>query len=95
MNNWISTKDRLPETAGTYLTTSIITVFDEEKTVVKTTDYGFNLSEGEKEYRGDLIYPNGAAFGDDWDGELCNIEKVLAWMPLPDPYKAESKDKTE
>ena len=33
--------------------------------------------------------------GDRWndaDGEQCPFE-VIAWMPLPEPYKAESEDK--
>jgi hypothetical protein len=27
------------------------------------------------------------------DPDMWNIEDVVAWMPLPEPYKAESEDK--
>ncbi len=61
---WIPCSERLPEEAGTYMT---------------TVDYGkYGLATGQRYYHG-----KGLGWEDD-----C----VIAWKPLPQPYKAEGSD---
>lgn len=59
-NKWIPVSERLPETAGDYLTTTMY----------------------------------GEVYCDYWTGINFNRQEVIiAWQPLPEPYKAESEDK--
>ena len=83
-SKWIPVTERLPEKAGRYL---VIARWSENMDyLVDALDYGFKVNE---DWEGtDYIFPNGGAFGEDWNGEIDNLEKdIIAWMPLPEPYK--------
>jgi hypothetical protein len=83
-NGWIPCKDRLPEETGRYIVTyhewsdgNYLPKYDD--IYVKVWRY-----RKEEQYTG-FVYPTG-----------CNIEaeqdthrEVIAWQPLPEPYKEE------
>ena len=76
-NTWIPCSERLPEEPKEN------PVFDGKylEVYLVTTKYGSNEQ--------DKVYPfrafwNGINFTDGW-----NILDVIAWMPLPEPYKGE------
>jgi len=82
---WIPISERLPEDDGKYLVTmkGIISNFF----YISTTSYAKDLHKVNK-----YDFKNG--IGDGWygyDGEYgyYKIDNVVAWMPLPTPYKAE------
>jgi len=85
-DKWIPVKEKLPEKAGRYLVTARWN--ENMDYLVDTLDYGFKVNE---DWHGtDYIFPNGGAFGEDWNGEIDNLEKdILAWMPLPEVFKGE------
>ena len=81
---WIPVTERLPKKAGRYFVTARWN--ENMGYLVDALDYGFKVNE---DWEGtDYIFPNGGAFGEDWNGEMDNLEKdILAWMPLPTPYR--------
>lgn len=83
-SKWIPATERLPEKAGRYLVTARWN--ENMDYLVDALDYGFKVNE---DWEGTgYIFPNGGAFGEDWNGEIDNLEKdIIAWMPLPEPYK--------
>ena len=97
MNKWILVRERLPEKAGRYLCTAR---WD------KDSDYR-NLSEWRVdalEYG--IVAPSAPirikdrcfgeyAFGELWDNGIDNVEEVIAWMPLPEPYQVEDEKSGE
>ena len=61
---------------------------EENKTVIASTKYGvYPEARYTKEDGWEWAYESGADY---WEEIACD---VLAWMPLPEPYKAESEDK--
>ena len=52
--------------------------------VLATTKWG-EITIAEKFCNGDWFIREGAS--------NANVDDILAWMPLPEPYKAESEDK--
>lgn len=82
---WIPCSERLPEEYGEFLVTMT------EK--AKAKDLGFDIDET---YIRKMRYnSNGWQLPrhiPSWINEAVKDE-VLAWMPLPEPYKAESEDK--
>ena len=88
MNNWISTKERNPEEEGTYLVTLEYNKWvdgeetDEIKTEVDTRWFG------DARICPDWRMDNQPEEGLAWTEQCGSIkgERVLAWMPLPDPY---------
>lgn len=80
---WIPVSERLPDLDGTYLVTIAYT----DRRVIEIVSYAKNLSEIDKyDFRGDR--------SDGWyshDGEYgyYTINNVIAWQPLPSPYKGE------
>ena len=80
---WIPCSERLPEAEGCYITTARWK--DNEPFYVCENEYGFKINE---RWNGsDRIFDNGAAFGDMWGDEIDNLMEVIAWMPLPVPYR--------
>ena len=83
MSKWISVKDGLPDLNGMYL----VTIEYTDRRVIQIVSYAKNLSEiDEYDFRDDR--------GDGWysyDGEYgyYAINNVIAWQPLPSPYKGE------
>lgn len=61
---------------------------EENRTVIASTKHGvYPEARYTKEDGWEWAYESGADY---WEEIGCN---VLAWMPLPEPYKAESEDK--
>lgn len=87
MNGWISVKDRLPEEEGEYLVTCRWREDDPYR--VDTMEYGFRIAPSQED--NPRVFQNGAAFGEMWPNGMDNIEEVIAWMPLPEPYLQEVK----
>ena len=92
---WIPCSERLPK-SGTYC---LFTVFEHDSELEATTIetvYGCFEDYGERRYWswedkfGECCIKGEEQLDGDHD-EI--IEKVLAWMPLPEPYDAESEDK--
>ena len=91
---WIPVSERLPK-SRTYC---LFTVFEHDSELEATTIetvYGRFDDYGERRYWswedefGECCIEGEEQLDGDHD-EI--IEKVLAWMPLPEPYKAESED---
>ena len=80
-NDWIPVSERLPEEREWYLA-----VFKEIDTgyqlIPRVADY---IGNGENKWR--IIDEDGLV------QEYRSILECVAWMPLPEPYKAESEDK--
>ena len=97
MNEWISTKDRLPEKSQGVL----ITVYESEW----VSEDGKRYPESLKVFAGRFDIPkksgkrywsweeDGLGYGldceDDWDEDMQMTTKITAWMPFPKPYKEE------
>jgi len=93
---WIPVTEKLPEKNGSYL----CSVDDESvnigsKQFVTTLDYG-DAAKNAKEHFKSCVFENGKAFGEDWSrpddkpySEIDNVVRVIAWMPIPEPYREE------
>lgn len=75
---WIPVTERLPEESGRYLT-YIVNEYDEELQYIMTADY--------------IARPTPIEGLSPWyvDDE-CASDNVVAWQPLPEPYKGERED---
>ena len=73
---WIPVSERLPEDSGEYL----VTVIDEDVETYKHMEIAWYA------HPKDYDVEEG-----DWR-ELMFNEKVIAWMPLPEPYKEEGAE---
>lgn len=69
-----------PKERGKYLVTMECWVRDKER-YVDIAYYG--IMYGEKH---ECFYQSDSEWGD------CKLERVLAWMPLPEPWKGETND---
>lgn len=87
--HWIPTSERLPKKEGKYLCTRTATWGVDGKatkvTDIAILDYSDNIYDIWKD--DGEIFQNGFAFGKMWQGKLDNVQKVSAWMPLPELYK--------
>jgi len=87
-DGWIPVEEALPEKAGEYLVTSRWDETEDFRTSI--LEYGFKV---ESDWDGsERVLKNGAAFGEDWNGEMDNIEETIAWRPLPAPFQKEDED---
>ena len=78
INKWIPVSERLPEESGRYLT-YIVNEYDEELQYIMTADY--------------IARPTPIEGLSPWyvDDE-CASDNVVAWQPLPEPYKKGEAD---
>ena len=85
MANWISVKERLPETGERVLIRSHLAF--NISNIWGYTAISFRRSEEEIEY---LSQFNDDSFTCDcWDGQESNGYTVTHWMPLPEPPEEE------
>lgn len=84
---WIPVSERLPESDGDYFLFGKVVEDDDTENIF----IGMYDACAEKfGYWEDYYDRNTLGF---LDSELIEYNKVIAWMPLPEPYKAESEDK--
>lgn len=86
-NKWIPVSERLPEEKGTYLVTQKATFTD--YVYISVAGYALNLHDvDEYDFEGKK-----RAGWYEYDSEYgyYEIDNVVAWMSLPEPYKAESE----
>lgn len=78
---WIPVSERLPE---------------DETEVLIQFQYGQSMAVGYHIFD-HIIYPSGfedenkTGWYDSEDNFICGSDEVIAWMPLPEPYKEEEK----
>ncbi len=87
LQKWISVKEDLPKKPGEYICTCR---WDESESFeVAVLEYGSPVNN--RWAGSDRVFSNGYAFGENWgadgESEMDNIEEVIAWMPLPDPFE--------
>lgn len=75
---WIPVSERLPEERDWYLA------------VFKESDTGFQLIPRVADYIG--MGENKWKLKDSLSSEYLDLLECIAWMPLPEPYKAESEE---
>lgn len=82
---WIPVSERLPEKDGEYLVT-VKPTFKNMRNYIKHCDFARNLYLVD-EY--DFVDKKGAVGFYEYDSEYGYYEmtEVIAWMPLPEPYK--------
>lgn len=90
MNNWISVKEGLPEEVGDYLCTA--RCHSDMEFSVEILSWSKYICENIPDWMKKNVFKNGGAFGEMWPNGLDNIEEVIAWQPLPKPYKEVSEE---
>ena len=88
-NKWIPVSERLPEERGDYLVTQKATFTD--YVYISVIGYAHNLYDVDEYDFADKKRPGWYEYDSEWGYREC--DDVIAWMPLPEPYKAESEDK--
>lgn len=89
-NNWIPAKDRLPDTEGCYLVT-------EKHSYGSSVSNSISIVHFTKDLKAIDEFDFYGKSGEGWyvfDGEYGYIEvnNVVAWQPLPEPYKEGGKE---
>ena len=84
--NWIPVKDRLPDEAGDYLVSvrSILYKSETQKYYLSSTIYTYVF-----------WWDNAERKWIDEQGKYMFEGQVIAWMPLPKPFKYEGEELTE
>lgn len=86
---WIPVWERAPEKKGTYLVTQKATFTD--YVYINVISYALNLHDVDEYDFADKKRPGWYEYDIEWG--YRELDDVIAWMPLPEPYKAESEDK--
>lgn len=85
---WIPVSERLPEKKGTYLVTQKATFTD--YVYISVVGYAHNLHDVDEYDFADKKRSGWYEYDSEWG--YRELDDVIAWMPLPEPYKAESED---
>ncbi len=83
---WIPVNERLPEKIGNYLVTQKTSFSDYVYTSIAS--YALNLHDVDEYDFADKKRPG---WYEDSEWGYYELKDVMAWMPLPEPYKAESE----
>jgi hypothetical protein len=86
---WIPVSERLPEKRGDYLITQKATFTD--YVYISVAGYALNLHDVDEYDFADKKRRGWYEYDSEWG--YRELDDVTAWMPLPEPYKAESEDK--
>lgn len=81
VHKWIPCSERLPESYGKYIVTSGNSV----SAVVHMLCYGETMYEND----------NPCWFFYDSEYGYVTVDDVIAWMPLPEPYKTDGKEQDD
>lgn len=82
MSEWIPVSERLPDLNGRYLVTLEFT----DRRIVQIVRFAKDMKKVDRYYKtGSGWHKYVSAYGE------IRINNVIAWMPLPQPYKAESE----
>jgi hypothetical protein len=85
--HWIPCTERMPHNTGDfYLCTAKLSVDDEYEVELLMLD---TANDFDKSYFLKCIH-NGLVFRESWSGGNEALD-VIAWMPLPEPYKPEER----
>ena len=86
-NKWISVSERLPEKRGDYLVTQKATFTD--YVYISVIGYVLNLYDVDEYDFADKKRSGWYEYDSEWG--YRELDDVIAWMPLPLPWKAESE----
>ena len=86
-SQWIPVTEMLPEEPGMYIITGEYTSSGTKSLYVDICEYGRPYT-----YPDGYDQPDVCFYFDDEDVGPIEIENVIAWMPLPEPYKKEEED---
>jgi hypothetical protein len=85
---WIPASERLPEKRGDYLVTQKATFTD--YVYISVAGYALNLYDVDEYDFADKKRSGWYEYDSEWG--YRELDDVIAWMPLIEPYKAESED---
>ncbi len=85
MDNWIPTKERLPEKDGNYLVT--IGGWDSNSNCICIRGFAKKLCSVDDFFFSDKNYPGWYEYDDNCIYHELVSDAILAWMPLPKAYK--------
>lgn len=89
MSKWIPVSEKLPEKRGDYLVTQKATFTD--YVYISVVGYAHNLHDVDEYDFADKKRSGWYEYDSEWG--YRELDDVIAWMPLVEPYKAESEDK--